>query len=121
MAGFSIVLLAILVMLLFAIVFIMVGIMAIIMFIAATVLTILFIVKKEERKASGKQLGGKVAIPVILYLISIPILILMGSFIFSFIVTDNNISDNIQYYDRDNQNNSIYYDYDDTDYIYDTI
>ncbi|MBO5004690.1 MAG: hypothetical protein J6D03_05510 [Clostridia bacterium] len=86
MAGFSIVLLALLVMLVFAIVFIMVGIMAIIMFIAATVLTILFIVKNEEWKASGKQIGGKVAIPVILYLISIPILIFIGSYIFSFFV-----------------------------------
>lgn len=121
MGGFSIVLLALLVMMVFAIVFIIVAIMAIIMFIVATILTILFVVKNEERKARGKQLGGKVAIPVILYLISIPILILIGSFIFSFIVTDNNISDNIQYYDRDNQNNSIYYDYDNTDYIYDTI
>ncbi len=121
MGGISVVLLAILVMLVFAIVFIIVGIMAIIMFIVATILTILFIVKREERKASGKQLGGKVAIPVILYLISIPILILMGIYIFSFIVTDSNISDNIQYYDSDNHNNSIYYDYDDTDYIYDTI
>lgn len=87
MAGFSIVLLALLAMLVFAIVFIMVGIMAIIMFIAATVLTILFILKNEEWKARGKQIGGKVAIPVILYLISIPILIFMGSYIFSFIVT----------------------------------
>lgn len=86
MAGFSIVLLALLVMLVFAIVFIMVGIMAIIMFIAATALTILFIVKNEEWKAKGKQIGGKVAIPVILYLISIPILIFMGSYIFSFFV-----------------------------------
>lgn len=87
MAGFSIVLLALLVMLVFSIVFIMIGIMAISMFIAATVLTILFIVKNEEWKARGKQIGGKVAIPVILYLISIPILIFMGSYIFSFIVT----------------------------------
>ncbi len=86
MAGFSIVLLALLVMLVFSIVFIMIGIMAISMFIAATVLTILFIVKNEEWKARGKQIGGKVAIPVILYLISIPILIFMGSYIFSFIV-----------------------------------
>ncbi len=121
MGGFSVVLLMLLIMLVFAIVFIMVGIMAIIMFIVATILTILFIVKNEERKASGKQLGGKVAIPVILYLISIPILIFMGSVIFSFIVTDNNISGNIQYYDRYNQNNSIYYDYNDIDYLYDTI
>lgn len=119
MGGIS-VLLIMLIMLVLVIVFIMVGIMAIIMFIAATILTILFIVKKEERKASGKQLGGKVAIPVILYLVSIPILIFMVSFIFSCIIT-NNKSDNTKYYDRYNQNNSIYYDYDDIDYNYDTI
>lgn len=121
MGGFSVVLLMLLLMLVFAIVFIIVGIMAIIMFIVATILTITFIVKNEERKASGKQLGGKVAIPVILYLISIPILIFMRSVIFSFVVTDNNISDKIQYYNNYNENNSIYYDYDDTNYIYDTI
>lgn len=118
MGGFSVVLIALLVMFVLAVVFIMAGIMAIIMFIAATILTILFIVKKEERKASGKKLGAKVAIPVTLYLVSIPILIFMVSIIFSCILT-NNKSDNTKHYYKYNQNNSIYYD--DVDYIYDTI
>lgn len=94
--------------------------MAVVMFVAATILTIVCVVKKEERKASGKQLGAKVAIPVTLYLVSIPILIFMVSIIFSCILT-NNKSDNTKYYDRYNQNNSIYHDYDDVDYIFDTI
>lgn len=119
MGGIS-VLLMMLIMLVLVIAFIMVGIMAVVMFVAATILTIVCVVKKEERKASGKQLGAKVAIPVTLYLVSIPILIFMVSIIFSCVLT-NNKSDNTKYYDRYNQNNSIYHDYDDVDYIYDTI
>lgn len=119
MGGFSIVILVFLLMFVLAIAFIMAGIMAIVMFIAATVLTIFFIVNKEERKANGKQLGGKVAIPIILYLISIPILIFEISVIF-FSYQDLKTTDD-EYYDRYNQNRIIDYEYDDLDYIYDTI
>lgn len=119
MGGISVILIMIPIMIVLMIAFIMAGIMAIVMFIVATILTIFFIVKKEERKVNGKQLGGKVAIPIILYLISIPILIFEISVIFSS-YQDLKTTDD-EYYDRYNQNRIIDYEYNDLDYIYDTI
>lgn len=52
------------------------------MFITATVITIIYACKSNERKIKGEKLGGKIAIPIVLYVISTPVLLL---FLFSFI------------------------------------
>ncbi|MEF2641630.1 MAG: hypothetical protein U0O04_04500 [Clostridia bacterium] len=64
-------------------------------FIVATVITIIFGINANKRKAEGKQLGWKISIPIILYVISIPILIFMG---YSFYKVFNVVEDEDNYY-----------------------
>ena len=51
---------------------------ALAMFIAATVTTIVFAVRTKRRHAQGKKLKGLIAIPIVLYAISIPVLALFS-------------------------------------------
>lgn len=44
-------------------------------FIAATVLSIVFACRTGTRRAQGKKLGGLLALPISLYVVSIPILV----------------------------------------------
>lgn len=57
------------------IVFLTVFLGALGLFIAAVIITIVFAVGTKRRKAEGRKLGALVAIPVILYVISIPVLL----------------------------------------------
>lgn len=47
-------------------------------------MSIIYICNRKERKSQGKKLGWKISIPVILYIISIPILIFIGIMFFDF-------------------------------------
>lgn len=46
------------------------------LFLVAVVLTIVFAVRTPRRRAAGKKLGPLIAIPVVLYIISVPVLVL---------------------------------------------
>lgn len=72
MAGVSIVMMGMVMVLIFLVVLVC----AIAMFIAATVITIIYVCKNNERKIKGEKLGGKIAIPIVLYVISTPIVLL---------------------------------------------
>lgn len=49
--------------------------LALIAFVAATVVSIVFACRTKRRRAEGKKLKGLIAIPVVLYAVSIPVLV----------------------------------------------
>lgn len=49
--------------------------LALVALIAAIVVTVIFARRSEQRKAEGKTLGWKIAIPIVLYALSVPYLI----------------------------------------------
>lgn len=71
MGGFSIVM----IILLMSLTVLAVLAVTLAMFIAATVITIIYVCKSNERKIKGEKLGGKIAIPIVLYVISTPVLL----------------------------------------------
>ena len=55
-----------------------VGFVALGCFVAATVVSIVFFLRRKRRAAEGKKLGWLVAIPIALYVVSIPVLIFLA-------------------------------------------
>ena len=55
-----------------------VGFVALGCFVAATVVSIVFFLRRKRRAAEGKKLGWLVAIPIALYAVSIPVLIFLA-------------------------------------------
>lgn len=51
---------------------------AVALFITAVVLTIVFAARTKKRHAQGKKLGGLIALPIIFYVVSVPILAFMA-------------------------------------------
>lgn len=56
-----------------------VGFVALGCFVAATVASIVFFLRRKRRAAEGKKLGWLVAIPIALYVVSIPVLIFLAA------------------------------------------
>lgn len=59
-----------------------VGFVALGCFVAATVVSIVFFLRRKRRAAEGEKLGWFVAIPIALYAVSIPVLIFSRWFFF---------------------------------------
>ena len=107
MAGFSIILIFVILFTICYIIFNAIGMIGVAMFIAAVALTIAFIATRNDRKVKGKNLGWKISIPVILYAISIPtiiIYVLINIFFFIYVVTASDTNK----YDGNYHNNGIY-------------
>lgn len=60
------------------VVFLIVGFVALGCFVAATILSVVFFLRRKRRAAQGERLGWLVAIPIVLYAISIPILVFLA-------------------------------------------
>lgn len=57
-------------------------IVAITLFIAATIISIVFAAQRKQRREQGKKLGALIALPIALYTVSIPLLIVFSAAIF---------------------------------------
>lgn len=57
-------------------------IVAITIFIAATIISIVFAAQRKQRREQGKKLGALIALPIALYTVSIPLLIVFSAAIF---------------------------------------
>ncbi len=57
-------------------------IIAITLFIAATIISIVFAAQRKQRREQGKKLGALIALPIALYTVSIPLLIVFSAAIF---------------------------------------
>ena len=55
---------------------------AVALFLAAVVLTIVFAARTKKRRAQGKKLGGLIALPIVFYAVSVPILVFMAVAVF---------------------------------------
>lgn len=55
---------------------------AVVMLIAAIVVTAVFAARTKKRRERGKKLGGLVAIPIVLYALSIPVLVFFAAAVF---------------------------------------
>lgn len=57
-------------------------IVAITLFIAATIISIVFAAQRKQRREQGKKLGALIALPIVFYTVSIPLLIVFSAAIF---------------------------------------
>lgn len=57
-------------------------IVAITLFIAATIISIVFAAQRKQRREQGKKLGALIALPIALYTVSVPLLIVFSAAIF---------------------------------------
>lgn len=51
--------------------------LAIVLFVSATVVSIVFACRAKKRREQGKRLGGLIAVPIVLYAVSVPVLVFM--------------------------------------------
>ena len=72
---------------------------AVALFIAAVVLTIVFAARTKKRRAQGKKLGGLIALPIVFYVLSVPVLLF---FTFAVFVPAANAGLTTDYYDCTN-------------------
>lgn len=72
-------------------------IFAAVAFIGATIICIVFAAGAKRRRVEGRKLGGLIAVPIVLYVVSIPILVWFGA-TFVFPVSDD--QHNARYDDR---------------------
>lgn len=77
-------------------VIILAAIFAAVAFIGATIISIVFAAGTKKRRAEGRKLGGLIAVPIVLYVVSIPILVWFGA-TFVFPIVDDQL--NVRYDD----------------------
>lgn len=63
--------------------FVLVFFVALALFVAATVVSIVFAARTKQRRERGKKLGALVAIPIALYVVSVPVLIFFAAGVFA--------------------------------------
>lgn len=71
-------------------------IFAAVAFIGATIICIVFAAGAKRRRVEGRKLGGLIAVPIVLYVVSIPILVWFGA-AFAFPIIDDQL--NVRYDD----------------------
>lgn len=69
---------------------------AVALFVAAVVLTIVFAARTKKRHAQGKKLGGLIALPIVFYVLSVPVLLF---FTFAVVVPVATAGSTTDYYD----------------------